>query len=98
MHEQWAKRDPIDRYGERLVSDYGFEPAEVGGIREEVKAYVEESAQKALALPMPEPEEALEGVFAEDWQALGDGEAPWSFWSTAAADGNGSAPTERRAA
>jgi TPP-dependent pyruvate/acetoin dehydrogenase alpha subunit len=98
MHEQWAKRDPIDRYGERLVSDYGFEPAEVGGIREEVKAYVEECAQKALALPMPEPEEALEGVFAEDWQALGDGEAPWSFWSTAAADGNGSAPTERRAA
>jgi TPP-dependent pyruvate/acetoin dehydrogenase alpha subunit len=98
MHEQWAKRDPIDRYGERLVSDYGFEPAEVGGIREEVKAYVEECAQKALASPMPEPEEALEGVFAEDWQALGDGEAPWSFWSTAAADGNGSAPTERRAA
>jgi TPP-dependent pyruvate/acetoin dehydrogenase alpha subunit len=100
MHEEWAKRDPIERYAERLVSDHGFEPAEIEGIREEVKAFVEECAQQALASPMPEPEEALEGVFAEAWEPLGDGEAPWSFWS--ASGGNGaapvSAPNERRAA
>jgi TPP-dependent pyruvate/acetoin dehydrogenase alpha subunit len=100
MHEEWAKRDPIERYAERLVSDHGFEPAEIEGIREEVKAFVEECAQQALDSPMPEPEEALEGVFAEAWEPLGDGEAPWSFWS--ASGGNGaapvSAPNERRAA
>jgi TPP-dependent pyruvate/acetoin dehydrogenase alpha subunit len=100
MHEEWARRDPIERYGERLVSDHGFDPAEIERIREEVKAYVEECAQKALASPMPDPEEALEGVFAEAWEPLGDGEAPWSFWS--ASGGNGaapaSAPDERRAA
>jgi pyruvate dehydrogenase E1 component alpha subunit len=98
MHEEWAKRDPIERYAERLLSDYGFEPQEVQGIRDEVRAYVEECARKALDSPMPDPEEGLEGVFAENWEPLGDGQAPWSFWSEAAGDGNGAAPVERRAA
>jgi TPP-dependent pyruvate/acetoin dehydrogenase alpha subunit len=98
MHEEWAKRDPIERYAERLVSDYGFEPQEVQGIRDEVRADVEACARKALDSPMPDPEEALEGVFAEKWEPLGDGEAPWSYWSEAARGGNGAAPVERRAA
>jgi TPP-dependent pyruvate/acetoin dehydrogenase alpha subunit len=98
MHEEWAKRDPIERYAERLVSDYGFEPHEIQGIRDEVRAYVEECATKALDSPMPDPEEALEGVFAENWEPLGDGEAPWSYWSEAARGGNGAAAVERRAA
>jgi TPP-dependent pyruvate/acetoin dehydrogenase alpha subunit len=100
MREQWAQRDPIERYAERLVSEHGFEAAEIERIREEVKAQVEEGAQQALASPMPEPEVALDGVFADEWQALGDGAAPWSFWS--ASGGNGAAPLnaadERRAA
>jgi TPP-dependent pyruvate/acetoin dehydrogenase alpha subunit len=98
MHEEWAKRDPIERYAERLVSDYGFEPQEVQGIRDEVRADVEECARKALDSPVPDPEEALEGVFAEKWEPLGDGQAPWSYWSEAARGGNGAAPVERRAA
>jgi TPP-dependent pyruvate/acetoin dehydrogenase alpha subunit len=98
MHEEWAKRDPIERYAERLVSDYGFEQADVERIHDEVKAYVEECARTALESPMPDPDEALEGVFAEGWQPLGDGKAPWSFWSQADAGGNGAAPAERRAA
>ena len=34
--------------------------------------------QKALASPMPEPELAIDGVFAEAFEPLGDGHAPWS--------------------
>jgi pyruvate dehydrogenase E1 component alpha subunit len=101
MFEEWRQRDPIDRYAKRLVDDYGFAPDEVEGIRAEVKEYVDECARKAVEAPMPEPATATDGVFAEKFEVLGDGQAPWSFWSEERS-GNGStttAPTiERRAA
>jgi TPP-dependent pyruvate/acetoin dehydrogenase alpha subunit len=90
MLEEWARRDPIDRYAERLVADYGFDTGEVETIRAEVRAYVDECAQRALEGPMPDPAAATEGVYADAWEQLGDGEAPWSYWS----QGNG----RRRAA
>jgi pyruvate dehydrogenase E1 component alpha subunit len=83
MFERWAKRDPIERYAERLVADYGFSPDEVDAIRAEVKQYVDECARTALDSPMPDPAVATEGVFAERWEPLGDGRAPWSRWSRA---------------
>jgi hypothetical protein len=42
---------------------------------------------------MPEPELAAEGVFAERFEPLGDGLAPWSRWSGADDEAD-----ERRAA
>ncbi len=54
LHAEWARRDPIDRYAERLASDYGFSSDEVEEIRSEVRAYVDECAAKALASPMPD--------------------------------------------
>jgi hypothetical protein len=55
-----------------------------------VKAEVDEGARLALAQPMPDPAEAVEGVFADQWEPLGDGNAPWSRWHDAAAvNGNG---------
>jgi pyruvate dehydrogenase E1 component alpha subunit len=90
MREHWRVRDPIERYAERLIADYGFQRDEVAAIREEVRRYVDECAQKALVSPMPEPEHALEGVFADRFEPLGDGQAPWSRWSAKAArSGNG---------
>jgi pyruvate dehydrogenase E1 component alpha subunit len=80
MHEEWARRDPIALYARRLVDDYGFDPDEVERIRTEVKEYVAECAAKALESPMPDPSEATEGVFADEWRELGDGKAPWSRW------------------
>ena len=80
LHAEWAKRDPIDLYAKRLVDDFGFDPADVDAIRADVKAYVAECAEKALASPMPEPAEATEGVFADSTTPLGDGQAPWSHW------------------
>jgi pyruvate dehydrogenase E1 component alpha subunit len=78
LHEQWSRRDPIELYARRLVDDYGFSTAEVDQIHSEVKSYVEECATKALEWPMPDPAAATEGVFADEWRPLGDGQAPWS--------------------
>jgi TPP-dependent pyruvate/acetoin dehydrogenase alpha subunit len=83
MFEEWQRRDPIDRYAERLVADHGFSTDEVEGISSEVRAYVDECADKALDSPMPDPQLATEGVFADSWEPLGDGQAPWSHWSQA---------------
>ena len=89
MLEEWQRRDPIDRYAERLVADHGFLAEEVEQIRSEVRAQVEESAAKALESPPPDPGLATEGVFAETWEPLGDGQAPWSYWANTEAAGNG---------
>jgi pyruvate dehydrogenase E1 component alpha subunit len=88
LYERWKARDPIELFADRLASDYGFSDGEVQGIRDEVRAYVDECAEQALASPLPEPESALEGVFADGSEPLGDGQAPWSRWG---ANGNGRA-------
>jgi pyruvate dehydrogenase E1 component alpha subunit len=94
MLEEWKRRDPIDRYAERLVADYGFQTGEVEDIRSEVAAYVDECARKALESPMPDPSVAAIGVFAEAWKPLGDGRAPWSHWVHGGGGANGApAPT-----
>jgi TPP-dependent pyruvate/acetoin dehydrogenase alpha subunit len=97
LHEEWARRDPIERYAERLVSDFGFAADEVQGIRNEVRTYVDECAKRALESPMPDPELATAGVYADEFEPLGDGNAPWSRWAHNGT-GNGSTPVERRAA
>jgi TPP-dependent pyruvate/acetoin dehydrogenase alpha subunit len=81
VFEEWSKRDPIDLYATRLEREHGFSREEIDSIRAEVKTYVDECAAKALESPMPEPALATDGVFAEGWEPLGDGEAPWSRWS-----------------
>ena len=86
LKQEWSGRDPIELYSERLVADHGFDGDDVDRIRSEVKAYVDECAQKALASPMPDPAIATEGVFADDITPLGDGKAPWSHWANAGAE------------
>jgi pyruvate dehydrogenase E1 component alpha subunit len=97
MLEEWSRRDPIELYSRRLAEEHGFESDEIDEIRESVAAYVDECAERAVASPMPDQEVATQGVFAETWEPLGDGEAPWSRWSRAddgeAGSGNGHAPT-----
>jgi pyruvate dehydrogenase E1 component alpha subunit len=89
MLEEWERRDPIDRYAEQLIADYGFSAEEVDGIRSQVRGYVEECAQAALASPMPDPELATQEVFADAWEPLGDGQAPWSRWAAGRGSSNG---------
>jgi pyruvate dehydrogenase E1 component alpha subunit len=93
MFEEWSARDPIDRYERQLADDHGFSADELGEIRAGCEREIAEAAEKALASPMPEPEIAAEGVFAERFEPLGDGLAPWSRWSGADEEAD-----ERRAA
>ena len=78
--EEWAARDPIARYSERLVAEHGFTEDELEQIRDEARAEVDEGARRALESPLPDPDTALEGVFADGFEELGDGHAPWSHW------------------
>jgi TPP-dependent pyruvate/acetoin dehydrogenase alpha subunit len=91
--EEWSRRDPIELYVRRLADEHGFSSDEIDEIRGSVATYVDECAEKAVGSPMPDPQLATEGVFAESWEPLGDGEAPWSRWSQAdqgaAGSGNG---------
>ncbi len=84
VHEEWAKRDPIELYAKRLVAEHGFSADEVQTIRAEVTEYVAECAERALASPMPDGSDARDGVFAEHVEELGDGNAPWSHWQQVA--------------
>jgi TPP-dependent pyruvate/acetoin dehydrogenase alpha subunit len=99
MFEEWKARDPIDLYRRRLADEHGFSEDELDEIRSSVEAEVAESAEKALASPMPDPEQAFDGVFADEAGELGDGNAPWSRWAESA-NGNGARPhsSERSAA
>jgi pyruvate dehydrogenase E1 component alpha subunit len=90
LFEEWERRDPIAGYIAQLTGEHGFDQAEIDQLRDSVKAEVDEGARLALAQPMPDPAEAVEGVFADQWEPLGDGNAPWSRWHDAAAvNGNG---------
>jgi TPP-dependent pyruvate/acetoin dehydrogenase alpha subunit len=82
MFAEWEKKDPIDRYERRLAEEHGFSGEELSSIRASVEREVAEGAEKALASPMPDPELGLEGVFADSWEPLGDGRAPWSHWAS----------------
>src|SRR5437660_1767481 len=73
--EKWRARDPIDRQ-EKRVRALGVD---VAALREQVAAEIEEATLQALAMDMPDPAGALQGVFCEGAaEPLGDGRAPWS--------------------
>jgi TPP-dependent pyruvate/acetoin dehydrogenase alpha subunit len=73
--EEWRRRDPIERQ-ERRLQEIGVD---VGAVRAGVAEEIEAGLQEALAMPMPDPASATEGVFHEgEANVLGDGQAPWS--------------------
>jgi TPP-dependent pyruvate/acetoin dehydrogenase alpha subunit len=76
MFEEWEARDPIRRYEERL----GAEGIDVEPIRASVEKELERETAWALEQPMPDPQIATAGVFADSEPELGDGQAPWSRW------------------
>jgi TPP-dependent pyruvate/acetoin dehydrogenase alpha subunit len=76
MFDEWEARDPIRRYEERL----GAEGIDVEAIRASVEEELERETAWALEQPMPDPQIATAGVFAESEPELGNGQAPWSRW------------------
>jgi TPP-dependent pyruvate/acetoin dehydrogenase alpha subunit len=81
LFEEWKQRDPIERYTRILAEHHGFSRDELDAIRSECEREVADAAEKALASPMPDPDTAAEGVYADRFEPLGDGHAPWSRWA-----------------
>ncbi len=70
--DAWRARDPILRFSRHLAEEHGLEPARLEQIEEQARQDVEEAVEFALASPRPEPEAALEDVFAPaDWLTPG---------------------------
>jgi TPP-dependent pyruvate/acetoin dehydrogenase alpha subunit len=62
--EEWRKKDPIPRFQEKLIEQGVLTEEDATKIQEGVKAAVEEAVTFARESPYPEPEEALQHVFA----------------------------------
>jgi TPP-dependent pyruvate/acetoin dehydrogenase alpha subunit len=84
LFEMWSRRDPIERYEQKLRAD-GYDTE---GLRESVREELERGTEWALAQPMPDPDSAQEGVFADADPEIGDGQAPWSRWAREEVGGN----------
>lgn len=62
--EEWRAKDPIVQFRVRLVEEGTMAEAEAASILESVRSEVDEAVRFALASPLPEPEEALNYVYA----------------------------------
>jgi TPP-dependent pyruvate/acetoin dehydrogenase alpha subunit len=64
--ERWAaENDPIDRYHARLTDELGVVPADIDAVDARVRRDVDEATEIAERSPMPEPLDALSGVYAD---------------------------------
>jgi pyruvate dehydrogenase E1 component alpha subunit len=62
--ERWLAKDPIKRFKEELLKANIIIEAEAQQIEREVAARIEEAVKFAMESPYPDPEEALEDVYA----------------------------------
>jgi len=67
--ESWEKKDPVDRYAAFLIEQGHATREDLTTVDREVTAHLEEEIDAALAAPMPEPEVALENVYASPARA-----------------------------
>jgi TPP-dependent pyruvate/acetoin dehydrogenase alpha subunit len=64
MFEEWAKRDPIDRFRGWLRENAAMTVEEEDEITAGVKKLLNESLQRAEESPFPDPATLLDGVYA----------------------------------
>jgi len=62
--EDWKKRDPIPMFRKRLVEMELLSEQDADKIDQEINEEIEEAVKFAQESPFPDPEEALEDVFA----------------------------------
>jgi len=63
--DRWAsENDPIDRYMKRLLDD-GFKQQELEAMDARVKDEIDRATDEAEASPMPDPTDALVGIYAD---------------------------------
>lgn len=62
--DRWAKEnDPLDRYVRRLTGDEGVKLAELRAVDVRVQREIDEATDVAEQSPMPEPTDALVGIY-----------------------------------
>ncbi|MBX5328506.1 MAG: pyruvate dehydrogenase (acetyl-transferring) E1 component subunit alpha [Candidatus Bathyarchaeota archaeon] len=61
---EWLAKDPIKRFKEKLIHTKALSETEIQHIEKEVSVEIEEAVKFAIESPFPEPEEALEDVYA----------------------------------
>jgi TPP-dependent pyruvate/acetoin dehydrogenase alpha subunit len=64
LFEEWAKRDPIERFRSWLRGNADLSDREEEEIAADVKKLMNEALRRAEESPLPEPAELLEGVYA----------------------------------
>ncbi len=80
--EHWAERDPITSYAEKLRAD----GVDVDAVQAGVRQRVSDASEAALTGPMPDPADALRGVFCDtEPTPVGEGPSRWSGFSAEAA-------------
>ena len=62
--EEWLRKDPIERFKEKLLQTNTLLETEIRQIEKEVLTEIEEAVEFAIESPHPSPEEALEDVYA----------------------------------
>src|SRR5215218_7375594 len=64
--EQWAaENDPIDRYVHRLTTELGFAAEALAAVDERVRREVDDATDEAEKSDVPQPLDALVGVYAD---------------------------------
>ncbi len=71
--EAWEAKDPVAAFERRLLGEEHATEEELAAIRDRVHAEVEAARESALASEMPEPEAAIDDVYAGD-----PGWIPWT--------------------
>jgi pyruvate dehydrogenase E1 component alpha subunit len=64
LFEEWAKRDPVERYRAWLRNNAELSDEEEEEIGAGVKRLLSEAMRRAEESPMPDPATLLDGVFA----------------------------------
>jgi len=64
LFEQWAERDPIERFRTWLREQVDMTDEEEADVASYVKKLLNDSLQRAEASPLPDPADLLEGVYA----------------------------------
>src|SRR5688572_19103979 len=64
--ERWAaENDPIDRYVRVLTTEHGIDQSDLAAVDDDVRREVDAATELAEASPMPEPLDALVGIYAD---------------------------------
>ena len=63
--EEWLGRDPVPTFRQRLLDAGLFDEAALTEIETGIQAQLDEAVAFAKAAPLPQPKEALQGVYAD---------------------------------